>query len=84
MAKGFVDEKHIGVQGHSWGGYQAAYLITRTDLFAVAEAGAPVANMTSAYGGVRWETGISRMFQYEKNTEPDRRLIVGQAHELHR
>ena len=66
ISKGFVDEKHIGVQGHSWGGYQIAYLVTRTDLFAAAEAGAPVANMTSAYGGVRYETGLSRMFQYEK------------------
>jgi acetyl esterase/lipase len=65
MAKGFVDEKHIGVQGHSWGGYQSAYLITRTNLFAAAEAGAPVSNMTSAYGGIRWESGLSRMFQYE-------------------
>ncbi|MBS1558181.1 MAG: S9 family peptidase [Bacteroidetes bacterium] len=65
MAKGFVDEKHIGMQGHSWGGYQTAYLVTRTDLFAAAEAGAPVSNMISAYGGVRWESGMSRMFQYE-------------------
>ncbi len=67
MAKGFVDEKHIGVQGHSWGGYQTAYLITRTNLFAAAEAGAPVVNMISAYGGIRWESGLSRMFQYEKS-----------------
>lgn len=66
-AKGFVDEKHIGVQGHSWGGYQTAYLITRTGLFAAAEAGAPVSNMTSAYGGIRWESGLSRMFQYERS-----------------
>lgn len=67
ISKGFVDEKHIGIQGHSWGGYQAAYLITRTNLFAAAEAGAPVVNMISAYGGVRWESGLSRMFQYEKS-----------------
>jgi dipeptidyl aminopeptidase/acylaminoacyl peptidase len=65
MAKGFVDEKNIGVQGHSWGGYQTAYLITRTNLFKAAEAGAPVANMISAYGGIRWESGMSRQFQYE-------------------
>jgi dipeptidyl aminopeptidase/acylaminoacyl peptidase len=62
---GFIDEKNIGIQGHSWGGYQNAYLITRTNMFKAAEAGAMVTNMTSAYGGVRWETGISRMFQYE-------------------
>ena len=63
---GFVQEDKIGVQGHSWGGYQIAYMITETDLFAAAEAGAPVSNMTSAYGGIRWASGMSRMFQYEK------------------
>ncbi|MDZ7648615.1 MAG: prolyl oligopeptidase family serine peptidase [Cytophagales bacterium] len=67
ISKGFVDEKNIGIQGHSWGGYQTAYLITRTDMFKAAEAGAPVANMISAYGGIRWESGMSRMFQYEKS-----------------
>lgn len=65
IAKGFVDEKNLAIQGHSWGGYQAAYLVTRTNMFKAAEAGAPVANMISAYGGIRWETGLSRMFQYE-------------------
>jgi dipeptidyl aminopeptidase/acylaminoacyl peptidase len=64
--RGFVDRDRIGVQGHSWGGYQIAWMITRTNLFAAAEAGAPVANMTSAYGGIRWGTGMSRMFQYER------------------
>ncbi len=62
----FVDSTKMGLQGHSWGGYQIAYLITRTNMFAAAEAGAPVSNMTSAYGGIRWGTGISRQFQYEK------------------
>ena len=63
---GFVAPDRIGVQGHSWGGYQIAYMITKTDIFAAAEAGAPVSNMTSAYGGIRWQTGMSRMFQYEQ------------------
>lgn len=62
----WVDGKHIGIQGQSWGGYQVAYLITATNMYAAAWAGAPVANMTSAYGGIRWETGVNRQFQYEK------------------
>jgi dipeptidyl aminopeptidase/acylaminoacyl peptidase len=62
----WVDTTRMGLEGHSWGGYQVAYLVTRTHLFAAAEAGAPVANMTSAYGGIRWGTGISRQFQYER------------------
>ena len=66
IKQGFVDEKAIGTQGHSWGGYQVAYLVTQTNLFACAESGAPVSNMTSAYGGIRWGSGMSRMFQYEK------------------
>lgn len=64
--EGYVDEDRIGAQGHSWGGYQLAYMITRTNLFAAVEAGAPVSNMTSAYGGIRWQTGMSRQFQYER------------------
>lgn len=64
--QGFVDRDRIGVQGHSWGGYQIAYMVTRSDIFAAAEAGAPVSNMTSAYGGIRWASGMSRAFQYER------------------
>jgi len=63
----WVDTTKMALQGHSWGGYQTAYMVTRTGKFAAAEAGAPVANMTSAYGGIRWGTGISRQFQYERS-----------------
>ena len=63
---GFIDEKNVGIQGHSWGGYQIAYMITRTNRFKAAEAGAVVANMTSAYGGIRYGTGLPRQFQYER------------------
>ncbi len=66
VQKGFVDSTKIGLQGQSWGGYQIAYLITKTKLFAAAWAGAPVVNMTSAYGGIRWGSGLNRQFQYEK------------------
>ncbi|HKK79680.1 MAG TPA: prolyl oligopeptidase family serine peptidase, partial [Phaeodactylibacter sp.] len=65
LEKGFIDRERLGIQGHSWGGYQSAYIITQTDLFKCAESGAPVVNMTSAYGGIRWKSGLSRMFQYE-------------------
>jgi len=66
VGRGFVDRDKIGVQGHSWGGYQISYMVTRTDLFAAAEAGAPVSNMVSAYGGIRWQSGMNRAFQYER------------------
>lgn len=63
----FVDSTRMALQGQSWGGYQIAYLITKTNMFKAAGAGAPVANMTSAYGGIRWGTGLNRQFQYEKS-----------------
>ena len=63
--RGFVDEKSIGIQGHSWGGYQIAYMVTQTNRFRAAAPGAPVANMISAYDGIRWGPGLPRQFQYE-------------------
>ncbi|MBV6523034.1 MAG: hypothetical protein MNPFHGCM_03201 [Gemmatimonadaceae bacterium] len=65
VARGFVEPGAIGLAGQSWGGYQTAYLITQTSMFAAAVPNAPVANMTSAYGGIRWGSGLARAFQYE-------------------
>jgi dipeptidyl aminopeptidase/acylaminoacyl peptidase len=66
IAKGYIDPKRVGIQGHSWGAYQINYLLTKTKMFRAAEAGASMANMVSGYGGIRWGTGMSRAFQYEK------------------
>jgi dipeptidyl aminopeptidase/acylaminoacyl peptidase len=67
VVQGFVDEKNIGIEGHSWGGYQIAYMITQTHRFKAVEAGAPVVDMISAYDGIRWGPGIPRQFQYERS-----------------
>ncbi|GGH57854.1 dipeptidyl aminopeptidase/acylaminoacyl peptidase [Filimonas zeae] len=65
IKEGFIDSTKIGLQGQSWGGYQTVHLIAQTNLYAAAWAGAPVVNMFSAYGGIRWESGLNRQFQYE-------------------
>jgi len=57
IATGIVDPKHIGITGHSWGGYQTAFLITQTDIFAAAVAGAPLTDMVSMYSLVYKNTG---------------------------
>jgi dipeptidyl aminopeptidase/acylaminoacyl peptidase len=64
--QGFVKEDAIGIQGHSWGGYQIAYMVTQTNRFRAAAPGALVGNMTSAYSGIRWGSGLPRQFQYER------------------
>ncbi len=61
-----IDSKHMGLQGQSWGGYQTAQMITMTNRYAAAMAGAPVSDMISAYGGIRWGSGLNRQFQYER------------------
>lgn len=63
---GVADPDAIGIHGHSWSGYKTANIITETDIFAAALAGAPVSNMTSAYSGIRWGSGLARQFQYEQ------------------
>jgi dipeptidyl aminopeptidase/acylaminoacyl peptidase len=63
---GVADPDALGLHGHSWSGYTTSYIVTQTNIFAAAVAGAPVSNMTSAYGGIRWGSGLARQFQYEK------------------
>ena len=65
IQRGFVDPKRLGLNGQSWGGYETAYIVTQTNLFAAAVPNAAVVNMTSAYDGIRWESGIARQGQYE-------------------
>ncbi len=66
ISMGIADPKAIALHGHSWSGYETAFVITQTDMFNCAIAGAPVSNMTSAYSGIRWGSGMARQFQYEK------------------
>jgi dipeptidyl aminopeptidase/acylaminoacyl peptidase len=57
IATGIVDAKKIGITGHSWGGYQTSFLITQTDIFAAAVAGAPLTNMISMYSIIYKNSG---------------------------
>jgi len=61
-----IDEEKVVLHGHSWSGYQSAYIGTQTDYFAAIVTGAPVSNMTSAYSGIRLGSGLARQFQYER------------------
>jgi dipeptidyl aminopeptidase/acylaminoacyl peptidase len=63
---GLADPDAITLHGHSWSGYQTAFMVTQTDIFTTAIAGAPVGNMTSAYSGIRLGSGRARQFQYEQ------------------
>ena len=62
---GVIDEKNIGIHGHSWGGYQTSFLITQTDMFKAAAAGAPLTNMISMYDLIYWNSGGGNMSIFE-------------------
>jgi dipeptidyl aminopeptidase/acylaminoacyl peptidase len=59
VAKGAVDARRVGMIGHSWGGFDTAYMSTHTDVFAAAVAGAPITDLVSNYGSHHFSSGIA-------------------------
>jgi dipeptidyl aminopeptidase/acylaminoacyl peptidase len=64
---GVVDPDRLGLHGHSWGGYQTAFLITQTDRFKAAVAGAPLTNLISMYSSIYWNTGSANQPIFERS-----------------
>jgi dipeptidyl aminopeptidase/acylaminoacyl peptidase len=54
---GYADPAHVGLQGHSWGGYQSSFIVTQTDIFAAVVTGAPPTDLTSFYDTLYRSTG---------------------------
>ena len=67
IATGMIDEKNVGLWGHSWGGYQTAFLVTQTNIFKAAIAGAPLTDMVSMYSSVYWNTGGANQAIFESS-----------------
>lgn len=59
VAMGVVDPARIGTIGHSWGGFDSAYLATHSTMFAASIAGAPITNLVSNYGSHHFSSGIA-------------------------
>lgn len=67
VASGVVDPERVGLHGHSWGGYQTAFLVTQTKAFKAAVAGAPLTNMISMYSSIYWNTGSANQPIFESS-----------------
>ncbi len=65
LKKGIIDKEKVGIMGHSWGAYQASFIITQTNLFKAAIAGAPLTNLISMSNSIYWNTGTpdSKIFE---------------------
>ena len=59
IATGMIDTARVGLQGHSWGGYQTTFITTQTNIFKTAVAGAPLTDMVSMFGSMYWNTGTT-------------------------
>ncbi|MFD2600399.1 S9 family peptidase [Sphingobacterium corticis] len=66
-ATGIVDSARVGIHGHSWGGYQTSFLITQTNIFKAAVAGAPLTNMISMYSLIYWNSGSTNQSIFESS-----------------
>ncbi|MDX1578754.1 MAG: YqiA/YcfP family alpha/beta fold hydrolase, partial [Gemmatimonadota bacterium] len=62
---GVADPDAVGLIGHSWGGYQATFLPTRTDIFAASVAGAPLTDFVSFMGQIHWNPGVPELSHWE-------------------
>jgi len=67
IATGIVDSANVALHGHSWGGYQTAFLVTQTNIFKSAIAGAALTDMVSMYSSVYWNTGGGNMAIFESS-----------------
>jgi dipeptidyl aminopeptidase/acylaminoacyl peptidase len=57
IRQGYADPARIGLQGHSWGGYQSSFIVTQTDMFAAVVTGAPPTNLVSFYNTLYRSSG---------------------------
>ncbi len=73
LETGMIDRDKVGLTGHSWGAYQTSFIITQTDLFSSAVAGAPLTNMVSMYNSIYWNAGITdaNIFEISQGRFPD-------------
>ena len=67
IATGMIDPAKVGLWGHSWGGYQTAFLVTQTSIFKAAIAGAPLTDLVSMYSSVYWNTGGTNQAIFESS-----------------
>lgn len=70
---GMINKEQIGLTGHSWGAYQTTFIVTQTDLFNSAVAGAPLTNMISMYNSIYWNSGTpdAKIFETSQGRFPD-------------
>ena len=69
LASGMIDAQHVGLTGHSWGGYETTFIVTHSDLFAAGAVGGALTNLSSSVGEIYWNTGAPETNHVEVSQE---------------
>ena len=69
LESGRIDARHIGLTGHSWGGYETTFIVTHSDLFAAGVVGGALTNLSSSVGEIYWNTGAPETNHVEVSQE---------------
>jgi dipeptidyl aminopeptidase/acylaminoacyl peptidase len=69
VATGMIDSKHLGITGHSWGGYGSTFIMTQTDMFAAGAVGGSLTDLVSNFGEVYWNSGAPETGHMEVGQE---------------
>jgi len=69
LESGMIDAKHVGLTGHSWGGYETTFIVTHSDLFAAAAVGGALTNLSSSVGEIYWNSGAPETNHVEVGQE---------------
>src|ERR1035437_8614419 len=69
VATGMIDAKHMGITGHSWGGYGSTFIMTQTDMFAAGAVGGSLTDLISNFGEVYWNNGVPESGHMEVGQE---------------
>jgi dipeptidyl aminopeptidase/acylaminoacyl peptidase len=65
IEKEVIDPNKIGLMGHSFGGYETAFIITQTQMFAAAIASGAITDLSSFYHTVSQHSGQSDMYRFQ-------------------
>lgn len=59
----YVDKMHIGIQGHSFGGYETNFIVSHSGVFAAAMSASGFTDIVSQYGSIWAERSSQRYFE---------------------
>ncbi|WP_143708740.1 S9 family peptidase [[Flexibacter] sp. ATCC 35208] len=68
----WIDSSKIGIQGHSFGGYETNYIVTHSNCFSAAVSLSGISDCISYYGSLDGINGFGKSHQFQMETSQNR------------